>query len=186
MDHLFFLSKFEQARLPFREHSFLNNSRRRPAVRESVAELRIADDGAPGAPPRWDSSVLVVSAGTCFSEIAEALRAREQAARVLRVAALDLRKLCPWLGTADAVFEFNRAASTALHHTVRFCAAEQLTPAPAAGEACPWGYRPPSALPLTEAAAREYVASRPDASVASFTEPRACKREGDALAYTCS
>mmetsp|Transcript_6417 Transcript_6417/g.16768 ORF Transcript_6417/g.16768 Transcript_6417/m.16768 type:complete len:609 (+) Transcript_6417:1-1827(+) len=186
MDHLFFLDKWDTAKLPFREQSFLANVRTPPAVRESVVELRL--EGAAAAAPRWDGSALVVEQGACFSEVAAALSARRQPSRVLRVGAQDLRMLCPWLGSARANDEFNKAASSALHHTVRFCTAESLTPplAEAVGGGCPWGYRPPAPLPASEAAARAYATLRADANVTAFSEPRVCRREGEALAYTCS
>jgi hypothetical protein len=201
MDHLFFLNKWDVAGLRFREGGFLDNPRTPSAVRDSVVRLEL-DDAAAGAAGagetrqaaaavRWDGdgARLLVRPGACFDEIAAVLRARAQPARVLRLDALALRRLCPWLGSARAADEFNRAASSALHHTVRFCTVERLEPPPASeAEACPWGYRPPGALPASEAAARAYVATRAPPVVTAFSEPRACRRGAapDDLAYACS
>ena len=137
---------------------------------------------------RNGTGALAMPPSACLADVAAALSARSESARVLRIAALDLRRLCPWMGSAQAALDFNRAASSALHHTVRFCAQEELDPPPAsAGDSCSWGYRPPRALPSSEAAARAYQAARPSADVTSFTEPRACRQEpAGALEYTCS
>lgn len=184
MDHLFFLDKWIKARMPFREHSFLSNPRVPAELASASAQLQLQ----PGPPPsdrapaaHFAGRRLLVDRGACFADVLQAL---PSSVRVLHVDALDLGSLCPWFGTSTAGERFNQAARTALHHTVRFCTQETLEGLPTHN--CPWGYRPPSALPTTAEAARRYVSERRAPELAEFTEPRACTQAAGSLRIACS
>ena len=104
-------------RRPFREYSFLNNSRISPSDRRDRVRLGVrgaADRGGP-LDPQEDGRLVLLRPGDTYADAAAALRKSSRAnPYVVEVSARSLELLCEDLGSAQQNTEFNTIMHTVL------------------------------------------------------------------------
>lgn len=162
-DHVYDLEKWVHSDAPFREYSFLNNSRIPASDRADVVRLGVvgASDGSDRAPLNGAdrSRLLVLEPGSTYADAAAALaKSAHPSPYVVDVSARALELLCEDLGSPSANRQFNSVMHTVLGvaEQVRYCDdAENPTygRGPYAHDEwqnpinCTWGFHRPPKLP---------------------------------------
>jgi len=159
-DALYDPMRWNTKKMRFREHTFLQNPSVPAVVRENTLTLSVAAEGvAPRAATGRDS--LELPYGTPMSSVMAAVRKVNPDVRVVEVTNEHLRRLCRWLGSADANAEFNALMRYVLTESSRYCPEEDHDnygagffdwQNPFSAYNCTWGFIHPELFP-TDAAA---------------------------------
>ena len=165
-DHVYDLEKWVHSDAPFREYSFLNNSRIPDADKRDRVRLGVrgASDGSggEGLSAAGERAVVLLNPGASYADAAKELRgAGHNGAYVVDISARSLELLCETLGDGAKNKEFNDIMHTVLGvaEQVRYCdEAENPTygKGPHAYDEwlnpinCTWGFHRPPKLPEAE------------------------------------
>jgi hypothetical protein len=120
LDHSFNIPSMVSAGLEWREHSFLSNPTAPPGLAASAVSVRVAS-----GPPHTEMAANDVSApsGSTFAQLVGAVRASSsaQAARLLRIDASDLGRLCRCLHGLPEVHDLARQLPRLLSSDFHYC-----------------------------------------------------------------
>jgi hypothetical protein len=176
-DHLYDLEKWVHSDVPFREYSFLNNSRVAAADRADSVALHVRGSRAPA--PGLGARVVELSPGDDYARVRDAVRAKGWSdAFVLTVHARSLELLCEDLGAGTANDAFNKVMHRVLGtaEQIRYCdrKANPFFDKPTPGYDnmknpinCTWGFHRPPPLPAGGRAAGGTCLTEPAAILAA-------------------
>ena len=160
-DHVYDLEKWMHSDAPFREYSFLNNSRIPLSDRNDVVRLGVtgANDGS-GRVPSEGERAVVLKPGDTYSDAVDAMKQSSHPnPYVIEITARSLELLCEDMGHPDENAKFNTVMHTVLGvaEQVRYCDNAE-NPSYGRGPAaydewhnpinCTWGFHRPPVLPV--------------------------------------
>ena len=162
-DALFEIKHWDDKAVRFREADFLDHPSTAREITEAAVRLIVhptAPAAAAGSAEQRFTATL--RPGAPMTEAARAVADANPDARLVEIGAPDLRRLCKWLGSAEANRAFNRRMRYVLQESSRFCPSEdnhesvQNMPHwnwqnPFTAYNCTWGFATPADYPETEA-----------------------------------
>jgi len=158
MDSLYDTMRWNMKGVKFREHTFLNNSNVPQVMSDNTVIVTVAKAGEAVTQPATRTSVQLAH-GAPLTAVKEAVLKANPHVRVIKIANVDLRRLCRWLGSRRQQEEFNKLILYILTESSRYCPNEDYGGYGARGfdwqnpftaYNCTWGFVSPAPFPLEE------------------------------------
>jgi hypothetical protein len=190
-DALFEIKFWNDKGVRFREADFLDHPSVAPGIRSNTVRLLVNENTPSSAAGSTEARyTALLKPATPMSGVRAAVEAVNPNVRLVEVGVGDIRRLCKWLGSAEANRRFNSLARYVLHESSRYCPLEDHNSTvasipnwnwqnPFTAYNCTWGFATPTDFPVPPPGTRAPPCGKGEAGVSlveranSTTCPRA-------------